>query len=100
VCVYLVNEEYYNQDGRAPAEERAELQRIQQEGSDKKLPIGMVRVFVLSPDGHTYDILGSGGTADTLAFLAGAVEQFRPTPGKPVVAPAAQAATTAFRDSR
>ena len=95
MCVYLVNEEYYHQDGRVPAEERAELQRIQQEGSDKKLPIGMVRVLVLSPDGHTYDILGSGETSDTLAFLAAAVEHFRPTPGKPVVAPTAQAAPPA-----
>lgn len=92
MSVYLVNEDYFRKDGRAPAEERAELQRIQQEGYDKKLSVGTVRVFVLSPDGHPYDILGSGGTSDTLAFLARAVEQFRPSPGKPVVPPKGQAA--------
>jgi hypothetical protein len=50
-----------------------------------------VRAYVLSPDGHTHDMLaGSGGTSDTLALLARAVEHFRPTPGKPVVPPARQ----------
>jgi hypothetical protein len=39
VSVCVVNGDYYHQDGRTPAEERGEL-----------LPVGMVRVFVLSPD--------------------------------------------------
>lgn len=47
----------------------------------------MVRAFVLTPDGHTHDMLTAGTTAATLALLGRAVEQFKPTPGNPVVAP-------------
>ena len=89
MCAYIFNEDYYPQDGRAPVEERAELQRIHQEGFEKKLPVGMVGIFVLSPDGHTYAI-ADGGTSGFLALLGRAVEHFRPTPGNPVVPPAGQ----------
>jgi hypothetical protein len=92
VCVYVVNDEYYRKEGTAPPEERAELQRIQQEGFAKKLAVGMVRAYVLTPDGHTHDILSDGTTAGTLAMLGRAVEQFKPRPGKSVVPPAPQSA--------
>jgi hypothetical protein len=88
VSVYISNEDYYSKGGSAPPEERAELQRIHQEGYAKKLPVGTVRGFVLTPDGHTYDIV----TAPTLAMLERMVEHFKPTPGKPVVPPAPQSA--------
>jgi hypothetical protein len=90
VCVYINNEEYYNKEGSAPAEERAELQRILQEGYAKNLPIGTVRAYVLSPDGHMQDVLTQ--TTKTLAMLERAVEQFRPVPGDPIVPPAPQSA--------
>src|SRR5512143_1250667 len=90
VCVYINNEDYYSKDGRAPAEERAELQRIRQEGFAKKLDVGNVRSYVLTPDGHAYDILRR--ESDMLSMLQRAVEEFKPQPGKSVVAPNRQSA--------
>jgi hypothetical protein len=90
VCVYTNNEEYYRKEGGAPPEERAELHRIQQEGFAKKLDIGMVRSYVLTPDGHIHDVLTHA--SKTLLMLDRAVEHFKPTPGKPVVSPAPQSA--------
>ena len=90
VCVYLNNEDYLAPDGKAPAEERAEMQRIRQEGFAKNLPVGNVRSWVLSPDGHAFDMLTH--TSKTLAMLQHAVAEFKPAPGKPVVPPTAQSA--------
>ena len=90
MCAYIVNEDYYRQDGRAPAEERAELQRIQQEGIEKKLHVGSVGVFVLSPDGHTYAVVPTQASVAMLASLGRAVEHFKPTPGKSIVPPGPQ----------
>src|SRR5215471_3204235 len=94
VCVYLVNEDYRG-GGPAPAEERAELRRVQQEGYKKKLSVGTVHAYVLTPDGHTHDSLHVASAARTdqlLALLRRAVEQFKPKEGKPIVAPAPQSA--------
>ncbi len=90
VCAYVVNDEYYNKDGSASPEERAELQRIQQEGTARKLSVGMVRAYVLSPDGHTYDVVAADTATTTLASLGRAVAQFKPQPGNPVVRPGPQ----------
>ncbi len=57
VSVYINNQDYDSKGGSAPAEERAELQRIHQEGYAKKLSMGTVRGFMLTPDAHTYDIV-------------------------------------------
>jgi hypothetical protein len=86
VSVYINNQDYDSKGGSAPPEERAELQRIHQEGYAKKLSVGTVTAFMLSPDGHTYDIV----TPPMLATLERTVEHFKPTPGKPVVPPAPQ----------
>lgn len=88
VSVYINNQDYDSKGGSAPPEERAELQRIHQEGYAKKLSVGTVTAFMLSPDGHTYDIV----TPPMLATLERTVEHFKPTPGKPVVPPAPQSA--------
>jgi len=88
----VVNEEYYSKDGSASPEERAELQRIQQEGTARKLSVGMVRAYVLSPDGHTYDVVAADTATTTLASLGRAVAQFKPQPGSPVVRPGPQSA--------
>jgi hypothetical protein len=87
VCVYINNEDY-GKAGGAPAAERAEYQRIRQEGFAKKLAVGNVRSYVLSPDGHTHDMLTH--RSKMLEMLERAVEHFAPAPGKPVVAPAPQ----------
>jgi hypothetical protein len=58
----------------------------------KKLSVGTVHAYVLTPDGHTSDSLhvASADTSNTLAMLRRAVERFKPTPGKPIVPPAPQ----------
>ena len=87
VPVYVVNDEYFG-NGSAPASERSELQRIQQEGYAKKLSVGTVHAYVLTPDGHTYDSLHVAAAADpwkTVAMLQRAVAQFKPSPGAPIV---------------
>ena len=50
VPVYIVNDEYRG-NGSAPAEERKELERVRQEGYAKKLSVGTVHAYVLTPDG-------------------------------------------------
>ncbi len=97
MCAYIVNEEYYSKNGGAPAEERAELQRIQQEGVAKKLDVGMVRAWVLTPDGHPYDMLDGAKVGPTLAGLQRAVEHFKPRPGQPVVPPGPQRGVNSLR---
>jgi hypothetical protein len=86
----VVNEEYYSKDGSTSPEERAELQRIQQERSAEKLSVGMVRAYVLGPDGHTYDVGATDTATTTLASLGRAVAQFKPQPRNPVVTPRPQ----------
>src|SRR5437899_5498655 len=95
VCVYTVNEDYVGKNTTAPPEERKELHRIHQEGYKKKLSVGTVHAFVLTPDGHTFDSLhvaSAAQTPRTLAMLRRAVDQFKPEPGKPVVPLAPQSA--------
>jgi hypothetical protein len=86
VSVYIVNEEYVG-EGNAPAAERSELQRIHNEGYARKLSVGTVHAYMLTPDGHTNDSLhvAAADTSKTLAMLQRAVAQFKPSPGKPVV---------------
>jgi hypothetical protein len=94
VCVYTVNEDYRG-SGAAPAEERAELQRIHREGYKKKLSVGTVHAYVLTPDGHTHDSLHVATASRTdklLAMLERAVSTFKPKEGKPIVAPVSQSA--------
>src|SRR5262249_51366837 len=61
----------------------------------KKLSVGTVHAYVLTPDGHTHDSLHVATAARTdrlLAMLDRAVATFKPKEGKPVVAPAPQSA--------
>lgn len=92
VSVYVVNDEYHGQ-GSAPTDERKELERIQHEGHAKRLSVGSVHAYVLTPDGHTDDSLHVASATDpskTMAMLQRAVAKFKPLLGNPVVAPAAQ----------
>ncbi|MCI0681801.1 MAG: hypothetical protein L0Y71_06830 [Gemmataceae bacterium] len=54
VPVYLSNEDFAK-GGCAPAEERKELQRIFRETLDAKRSAGTVHVYILAPDGKSYD---------------------------------------------
>jgi hypothetical protein len=92
VSVYVVNDEYV-EGGSAPVDERKELDRIRREGYAKKLSVGTVHAFVLTPDGHTDDSLhvtGAGILSNTVAMLERAVAKFKPLPGSPVVSPTPQ----------
>src|SRR5581483_8036232 len=93
VCVYTVNEDYSEKNPAVPKEEIKELQRIRQEGHQKKLSVGTVHAYVLTPDGHTHDSLhvaSAARTAETLKMLERAVTRFRPKEGPPVVKPQPQ----------
>jgi hypothetical protein len=90
VCVYAANEDYSGPNPLVGAEERAELERIRQEGSAKKLSVGDVRAYVLTPDGHTHDTVPTERAPVTLDMLERTVGQFKPQPGPPVVPPAPQ----------
>jgi len=90
VCAYTVNADYLDPKPTVGPDERAELARIQQEGFAKKLSVGMVRVYVLTPDGYTYDVVPTQTSDMTLSALRQAVAHFRPEAGKLVVAPTPQ----------
>lgn len=66
VPVYSSNEEVA-QGGTAPAAEKVERQRIYLEFFDKKMPIGDVHVYILTPDAVAYQGIPVGDiTADNL----------------------------------
>jgi hypothetical protein len=92
VCVYTSNEDYSGPDPPVGAEERAELERIRNEGLARKLAVGSVRSYVLTPDGHTYVTVPTHTPDATLAMLGQAVDQFKPQAGGPVVPPRPQSA--------
>ena len=82
--------------GSAPVEERNELQRIQHEGHAKKLSVGTVHAYVLTPDGHTYDSLHVAAATNartTVAMSCGhrvlqaVARQANRTSDRPVVPP-------------
>jgi hypothetical protein len=92
VCVYIANDDYFGPRG-VPGDERSELERIRQEGHAKKLSVGTVHAYVLTPDGHTHDSLhvaSAAQTPATLAMLNRAIRHFKPNAGGPIVAPAPQ----------
>jgi hypothetical protein len=92
VPVYTVNEDYAK-GGSAPAEEKAERERIFQEGYAQKRSVGTVHVYVLRPDGHLFDGLHVAQAANTqklLELLRRAAAELKPGSGAPLVPPAPQ----------
>lgn len=92
VCVYTANEDYAGPDPLVGTAERAELERIRNEGFARKLSVGSVRAYVLTPDGHTYATVPTHTPDATLALLGRAVDHFKPQAGNPVVPPKPQSA--------
>jgi hypothetical protein len=93
VCVYVNNGDYSGAEGSVAADERKELARIREEALEKKLSVGTVHAYVLTPDGHAFDSLHVAEAAKpgkTFSMLERAVEHFRPKPGEPVIPPTAQ----------
>jgi hypothetical protein len=94
VPVYTSNEDYRD-DGCVPAEERAELLRIRREGHEKKLSVGTVHAYVLSPEGKTLDSLhvGDAFKVERLAeMLERNARALGTRAGAPVLKPAPQSA--------
>jgi hypothetical protein len=92
VPVYAANEDYRN-DGAAPADERAEYQRIYREALAKKFSTGTVHVYLLTPDGHpfaTLHVANASKEGALLEALEKAVADFKVPAGKPLIAPAPQ----------
>ena len=89
VPVYTVNEEYAK-TGPAPAEEKAERERIFQEGYKAKMSVGTVHVYILNPDGKLIDSLHVAEAAKPeklAAALEKTVKALNISPGKPLVKP-------------
>lgn len=90
VPVFVSNEDFTDK-GAAPAEEKAELRRIFQEGYAKKLSVGSVHVYILAPDGHLIDSLHTAEAAKPevlLPLLQRNAKNLRVTPGNPILPPA------------
>jgi len=92
VPVYTVNEDYAPK-GPAPAEEKAERERIFQEGYKRHWSVGTVHVYVLGPDGHLFGTLHVAEAArpgSLLRLLEKAVAELKPASGQPLMPPAPQ----------
>lgn len=86
VPVYVVNEDYARK-GPAPAEEKAELQRIFKEGYAAKKSVGSVHVYILDSGGHLHDSLHVAEAAKPkvlAATLRKTVDELNPRRGAPV----------------
>jgi hypothetical protein len=94
VPVYVSNEDF-RASGTAPADEKAEYQRIYRETLNAHLSAGTVHVYLLKPDGHVLDSMHVAQAADAsrlVPMLERAVETLKPPSGPPPVRPAAQSA--------
>ena len=86
VPVYVVNEDYAKK-GCAPAEEKAELQRILKQGHAAKKSVGSVHVYILNPDGKLIDSMHVAEAAKPKvlqAMLQKTVDDLKLRPGAPV----------------
>ena len=86
----FTSNEDYGDGGNAPLDERAELNRIRQEGNTAGLSVGTVHAFVLAPDGHLRDTMHVATVRpDTLAAtLEKHATALKVPAGAPVVPPA------------
>lgn len=92
VPVYLSNEDFAK-GGCAPAEERKELQRIFRETLDAKRSAGTVHVYVLAPDGKSFDSMhvASAYKIEKLApMLEAAVAQHKLSAARTLFPPSPQ----------
>ena len=92
VPVYTVNEDY-SATGSAAKEEKAERNRIFQEGYAAQCSVGTVHVYLLAPDGHLLDTMHVAKAAKSenlIAMLEKTIGALKTKPGQPVVAPAPQ----------
>lgn len=86
VPVYVVNEDYARK-GPAPAEEKAELQRIFKEGHAAQKSVGSVHVYILNPEGSLIDSMHVAEAAkpkNLSAMLRKTVDELKLRPSDPV----------------
>ena len=92
VPVYTVNEDYAPK-GSAPAEEKAERERIFRQGYERHWSVGTVHVYVLRPDGQLFGTLHVAQAAratNLIALLERAVAELKSASGQPLVPPTPQ----------
>jgi hypothetical protein len=92
IPVYVSNEDYAK-DGCAPAEEKAERNRIWRDAAKAELSSGTVHVYILDPDGKVIDSqhVAVASKVDKLTeMLERTVEKLKLDEGKPLVKPAPQ----------
>jgi hypothetical protein len=100
VPVYVVNEDYARK-GPAPAEEKAELQRIFREGHAAKKSVGSVHVYILNPDGKLIDSMHVAQAAKPkvlTAMLQKNVAELKLRPSAPVAKVQPQSAPPACEE--
>ena len=68
VAVFTSNEDFRD-GGSASPQEKAELNRIHQEGYAKKLSVGTVHAYVLDLDGHLIDSMHTATAANAEAEI-------------------------------
>jgi len=94
VPVYLSNEDYAK-NGSAPAEEKAERDRIYHEAVKAKLSTGTVHVYIVNTDGHPIDSLhvAQASKVDEMTtLLERVVENLHIPAGQPLGKPHSQSA--------
>jgi hypothetical protein len=94
VPIYVVNEDY-RKGGPAPAEEKAEVERIYHAALKAGLSTGTVHVYIVTPEGAPVDSLHVAEAAKTeklLALLKGTIGKFKVSEGKPLFDPRPQSA--------
>lgn len=92
VPVYVSNEDY-GKDGSAPAEEKAERQRIYLEALKAKMSAGTVHVYITDPDGHAIDsqhVATASKVEQLTALLERTIARLKTPAGEPLVTPACQ----------
>jgi hypothetical protein len=92
VPVYISNEDY-RKDGPAPAEERAERDRIYRAALKARLSTGTVHVYIVTPDGQPIDsqhVATASQVEELTALLERTIQKLKVPPGQPLVAPSRQ----------
>ncbi len=92
--MYVSNEDYAK-NGTAPAEEKAECQRIYREALQAKLSAGTVHVYILDPAGHCIDsqhVAVAAKVDNLLALLERTISRLKTPEGRPLVQPRPQSA--------
>ena len=92
--MYISNDEY-GTNGSAPAEEKAERQRIYREALQAKLSAGSVHVYLLDPAGHCIDtqhVAVASKVEQLTAMLERTIARLKTPEGQPLLRPTPPAA--------